>query len=422
MASLDTPYLNETEEDAIRALHKSVRATRYEDPVDQDAFLVAAARSVLQFREQVASFALTADIAECVFAIRSQLHSNNSRLGTPPDEAFSTISDFAGEIARTRQLYRDRKRAQTARISAEEGVAARAERREALKHAAKFQKHPRSPDEDAVSIPSDTEDEPCLFAVQLALFSYANAEATGVAPMTPVCPVALLSPIPELESLMFSFRLSDPPFTGPISPSTPLSLPDLVPIASPASSGPTVNVRDWRKTMSVPPSFRPRIITRNPPNTRVPTPMPTLRFNVANPVLPHRVKPVPRRPNLNYADDSLVLKPKFAASHARKNTLLGRSKYYKMLPPTNRKPKTPTLQGVFQPFLYNWQFIILIACPLATVLLIVNFALILFIAELLVRKHPILDVLYLTNHAFFTSRSIKLLVKIPHIHCNTFHP
>jgi hypothetical protein len=83
---------------------------------------------------------LTADIAECVFAIRSQLHSNNSRLGTPPDEAFSTISDFAGEIARTRQLYRDRKRAQTARISAEEGVAARAERREALKHAAKFQK------------------------------------------------------------------------------------------------------------------------------------------------------------------------------------------------------------------------------------------------------------------------------------------
>jgi hypothetical protein len=69
--------------------------------------------------------------------------------------------------------------------------------------------------------------------------------------------------------------------------------------------------------------------------------MPTLRFNVANPVLPYRVKPVPRRPNLNYADDSLVLKPKFAASHARKNTLLGHSKYYKMLPPTNRKPKTP---------------------------------------------------------------------------------
>jgi hypothetical protein len=48
MASLDTPYLNETEEDAIRALHKSVRATRYEDPVDQDAFLVAAARSIVR--------------------------------------------------------------------------------------------------------------------------------------------------------------------------------------------------------------------------------------------------------------------------------------------------------------------------------------------------------------------------------------
>ncbi len=41
---------------------------------------------------------------------------------------------------RARQLHRERNRAQTARIRAAEGVAARAERREALDYAAKAQK------------------------------------------------------------------------------------------------------------------------------------------------------------------------------------------------------------------------------------------------------------------------------------------
>ncbi|KAJ7134178.1 hypothetical protein C8R44DRAFT_729666 [Mycena epipterygia] len=94
MPSLDPTTLSKSEQDAIRLLHKTVRATRYDDPIDQDAFLVASAHSV---------------------------------------------------------------RANSTRLRAEEGAAARAERREALQYAKK--KRAPSPDEDTVSIPSNDEEE-----------------------------------------------------------------------------------------------------------------------------------------------------------------------------------------------------------------------------------------------------------------------
>ncbi|KAJ6498709.1 hypothetical protein DFH09DRAFT_1103070 [Mycena vulgaris] len=187
MVAIEAPRLNETEEAAVRALHKSVRAPRYEDPIDQDAFLVAAARSILLFREQVASFALAAELGECVFAIRAQMQVNNTRITTPPDEAFSTISDFASEIARTRTFLRERKRTQTVHLRAEEGAAARAERREALQRAAMLKSRKlRSPHEDTVSIPSDSETEnmPAAPAIETSPVT-APAVSTTVASPAP---------------------------------------------------------------------------------------------------------------------------------------------------------------------------------------------------------------------------------------------
>ncbi|KAJ7701340.1 hypothetical protein B0H16DRAFT_1483508 [Mycena metata] len=158
MPSVTPPCLDKSQEDSVRALFKSVRATKYEDPVDQDAFLIASARSVLHFRPQAASFAASSDIGECVFAIRAALVSNNIRLTTTPDPIVNSISDFAGEIVRLRQTVRDRKRAQSEQLRAEEGAAARAARREALEFDAKRELNKSDP--DVVSIPSDDEPMP----------------------------------------------------------------------------------------------------------------------------------------------------------------------------------------------------------------------------------------------------------------------
>lgn len=47
MSTFDASLLTSAEAASVRALHKSVCATQYEDPVDQDTFLVASARSVV---------------------------------------------------------------------------------------------------------------------------------------------------------------------------------------------------------------------------------------------------------------------------------------------------------------------------------------------------------------------------------------
>ncbi|KAJ7436543.1 hypothetical protein FB451DRAFT_1193839 [Mycena latifolia] len=156
MPSLDTSGLPKPEQDAIRLLHKTVRATCYDDPVDQDAFLVASAHSVLALREHVVSFASSQELSKCVFTIRIALHQNNSRFESTSGEVLAAISDFAGEIVRSHQLIRDCHHAQCTRLRAEAGAAARAEHREALQYANK--KRALSPDEDTVSIPSDDEE------------------------------------------------------------------------------------------------------------------------------------------------------------------------------------------------------------------------------------------------------------------------
>jgi hypothetical protein len=63
------------------------------------------------------------------------MHANGARLGTPFGEAFLSIQDFAGEILRKRQTFRERKRANADRARVAEGMAARIERNVALEYA-----------------------------------------------------------------------------------------------------------------------------------------------------------------------------------------------------------------------------------------------------------------------------------------------
>ncbi|KAJ6556682.1 hypothetical protein B0H10DRAFT_1967571 [Mycena sp. CBHHK59/15] len=242
MPSFDAPRLSLSEEDAVQALHKTIRATRYDDPVDQDAFLSPFHPASVP--EQIASFASSPDLSECVFSIRTGLHQNNSCLeSTTSGDVLIAVSDFAGEIIRSRQLFRDRQRDQTVHLHAEEAAVARAERREALKYAEK--KRALSPDEDTVSIPSDDE-EPVSNNRPVSLTVEPSSPADGtnttvVASPVRVLSLALLSPLPELESLMFSIRLTSPAL-APIGFPASLSI-----ITNAVPSGPRTNLPSFKR-------------------------------------------------------------------------------------------------------------------------------------------------------------------------------
>ncbi|KAJ7300804.1 hypothetical protein DFH08DRAFT_946309, partial [Mycena albidolilacea] len=140
-------------EDVVRKVFKALKATNYEDPVDQDAFLTESAVTVLEFRPQPTSFVLVPELGECIFTLRSMMHLNNARLETPPSDTFLAIQDFAGEIMRKKHLFNDRKRARVDRVQAAKGATSRTEREAALKYAANIgNKSPHSDPEDVVSI------------------------------------------------------------------------------------------------------------------------------------------------------------------------------------------------------------------------------------------------------------------------------
>ncbi|KAJ7707349.1 hypothetical protein B0H17DRAFT_1191864 [Mycena rosella] len=241
MSSFNTPSLLKSEEETIRLLQKSVRATRYDDPLDQDAFLIASACTILQFSDQYTAFTANPELSECIFSIRKALHQNNFRPDSTCSEVLTAISDFAGEIVRSRQLFCDCQRAQATRLHAEEAAEALAACRDALAYAEK--KRVLSPDSDTVSIPSNDEDTP--LNKDPIPSPIEGADATMIASPARVRSSALLSPLLELESLMLSIRLTSPALVLLASPSSPTqSLPDLVPIYPPSSGRPS-NSRDW---------------------------------------------------------------------------------------------------------------------------------------------------------------------------------
>ncbi|KAJ7435340.1 hypothetical protein B0H11DRAFT_2257301 [Mycena galericulata] len=159
MPSLLPGSLSKADETIVRKLLKVVRATKYEDPVDQDDFLTDSANTVLNYRSRIDSFAVIAELGECVFTIRSMMHANGICLGKPPSATFISLQDFAGEIVRKRQLFQERQRANAERAKVVEGMATRIARNEALEYALKQNdKPPISPDVDAISIPSSSDE------------------------------------------------------------------------------------------------------------------------------------------------------------------------------------------------------------------------------------------------------------------------
>ncbi|KAJ7796614.1 hypothetical protein B0H14DRAFT_3494594 [Mycena olivaceomarginata] len=219
MASFDAPVLSSAKEASVRTLHKSVCATQYEDPVDQDAFLVTSAHSILVFQPQVASFAMSSDISECVFAIRAKMLQNNIRLSTPPNASFGLLTDFTGK----------RKHAQDTHSSGAKAAADRAERRHALRHAAG--EPSASSNSDAISVPSNDEDTP-TGRQPSPIITNTNTLPTPILSPIHVRLIASLSPLTAIEALLIFLALSSPILPSPISPNP--SLPDLVPLSPPS--------------------------------------------------------------------------------------------------------------------------------------------------------------------------------------------
>ncbi|KAF7324414.1 hypothetical protein MVEN_02643900 [Mycena venus] len=312
MSFADLPRLTAADSISVRKLRKTVRATQYEDPSDQNLFLIACSNSVLQFRNQVASFALDPEIAECVFGIRARLLANNARLSEPPSEITEAVLDFANDIINKRQFFRDCKHAEESRLRTSEESAVYTERPAVLDYVAPQDKQlPHSPVEELVSIPSGSEEssteDTCVPAPERPL-SPVSVNLTTVPSLIHVRLVVPLSPIPELEGLLFSLTLTAPHPPSPSSPSP--SLPDLVHDFSlttghPPVKGPVATRRRYRV-------FARRRMVPSPPK-----PQPGVVH-----LIPRPFTTGSHQPQFNYADDSLVFKPSSTVFHAPRNTPL----------------------------------------------------------------------------------------------------
>ncbi|KAJ6553132.1 hypothetical protein B0H19DRAFT_1377778 [Mycena capillaripes] len=298
--------LPKAHEDAVRKVFKTLKATNYEDPVDQDAFLTDSAATVLKFRPQSTSFVLVPELGECIFTLRSMMHSNNARLETPPSDTFLAIQDFAGEIVRKRHLFNDRKRARVDRVQAAKGAASRTEREAALEHAANIgNKSPHSDLEDVVSIPSESESDPPLPIPQNPPVSPIAVDLSDVPPSSKA---VLLSPLNELGYHLSRMSMSPFPSLPPPSPSSPnLSLPDLVPDFTLGKHRLPEKGGGWMKTRA----------TCN--QTRHHMPVPVVQSNILR-LVRHPFGPPPLPPKRAFVEDWLLSKPKFVGSSApRKN-------------------------------------------------------------------------------------------------------
>ncbi|KAK7034173.1 hypothetical protein R3P38DRAFT_3496502 [Favolaschia claudopus] len=297
--------LSKAEEDIIRSVHKTLRATHYEDPSDQKKFLEECARVLLVFRNRPSSFAMSTELGEYVFLLRAEMHKNSLVLPSPASNYYSSVVDFAGKVARKRiEYFRNLKLAPIKPLPAIDAAKANESHQEAPDAVACTSKAPVTlGDDDAVSIPSDDEYE------------------VVARPSTPI--PELLSPLPELQSLMLSLRLNG---VAPFSPSSPSpSLPDLVPIESPTLQAlPPFHAND---AVQVERGRIPRIPTpypyQRPRRLPILAPMPVLASRdprLANPAYVRLLQ----KPNS--AGVSHNSKPKSTVSSARKNTRRGSSK------------------------------------------------------------------------------------------------
>ncbi|KAK6967030.1 hypothetical protein R3P38DRAFT_3150524 [Favolaschia claudopus] len=296
--TFDSPVLSTADEKIVRDLQKTLRATHYDDPVDQATFLGAAAESLLSFRLQVASFALNAELAEC--------------------QSIADILGFVGEIISKRQLFRDRKRAQTERNSGAEAAIARAQRRDALEYAAgkASKKTPTSApkDEDCVSIPSDDE----------KLDDNKQPAAIKIPETPKIVPVAGLSVVssPVQGDLMFNLRLNHPMLVPPVSPCP--SLPGLEQIESPSYRPILGNELARMRRVTLPRVPHDAVFIPRPPQVPAPTPIVYHRLPMGRPIIQR--PPTPRYPKNSSNDVFLVSGPSSIGFRARTNISPGKFK------------------------------------------------------------------------------------------------
>ncbi|KAJ7346069.1 hypothetical protein DFH08DRAFT_961546 [Mycena albidolilacea] len=336
MSSPVSTYLSKAGEEVIRKLFKTVRATRYEDPVDQDSFLLGSAKLVLSFRAQVISFAVVPELAECVFTIRSMMHSNNARLGTPLSDAFISLQDFAGEIVRKRQVIHDRKLAQADRARAAEGVAARLEHRAALEHAARVNNNALpSPEEDEVSIPSATGESGGDEASPVVR----DPPASPIIDLTntPVIAQAFpLSPLHDLQARLRSLSLSTPLTSPPHSLlSRSPSLPDLVPDFTLHPRKVPVKGGGWERGRT------PAHHRRN-----VSTPVPIAQCHTVR-LVPRPFGLPPNHLRTNYVDDWLESTQNSTGSRAHKRPSPGSSNRSRNPNHSRRRPAPKKVKRCF---------------------------------------------------------------------------
>ncbi|KAJ6527303.1 hypothetical protein DFH09DRAFT_1094807 [Mycena vulgaris] len=274
----------------VRKLFKVLRATKYEDPVDQDTFLSESARTILPFRLQIASFALDSGLAECVFMLRSMMHANGTRLGVPPSSLFTAIQAFAGEIISKRHILQERKRANAERSRVADSIAARISRNAALDFATKeTNKPPGSPNDETVSIPSSRDES-------------GPAGLQSCAPSLPTSPI-------QVDRLA--------PILAP-RPSSPLSsgrsLPDLVPDFVLGPHRLPVKGDDWKRGRTPVRNLNPRRAPR--------THGPVVQCNM----LRMPFGPPPLSPKNNFVGAWLRSKPKSAGFQQPKRNFSGYSK------------------------------------------------------------------------------------------------
>ncbi|KAJ6458810.1 hypothetical protein C8R45DRAFT_942653 [Mycena sanguinolenta] len=323
MSSLSHLRLSPADKTAIHRLHRTIRATRYEDPVDQEAFLTASGKTLLQFQQFITSFAQNHDLGECVFALKHQINLNNARLGVASNDLSDSLHSFTSDILAKRQEFRDRKAEHGERLRAAAGFAARAEWRATLETLNRQANHflicfLLSP----ANFPPSSTVLPVLptwsrFPPVMKTLTLRSPMFRHVAAPVPQVP---LSPLPELEGLLLNLSFSTPlniPIASHLSPT--LSLPDHVLRRAHQPSGlnptihgkalpPTVPVSD---AVPVQPSLPALVLPAKP---AVPTLICRLPFG-----------PRPRRPQINYVDDWMEYNLKFTGSRARKSSSSGSS-------------------------------------------------------------------------------------------------
>ncbi|KAJ7448071.1 hypothetical protein B0H11DRAFT_2248000 [Mycena galericulata] len=319
MLSLLPGSLSKADETVVRKLLKVVRATKYEDPVDQDDFLTDSANTVLNYRSRIDSFAVVAELGECVFTIRSMMHANGVRLGKPPSATFISLQDFAGEIVRKRQLFQERQRANAERAKVVEGMAARIARNEALEYASKQNdKPPISPDADAISIPSSSDDSAgdTQHAVEKCTTSPVQSEPAAIPRISQVRLATPLSPLNELGVHFGRLSLFTPLHAPPNSPlSSSPSLPGLVPDFYLGQHRLPSKGSGWKKG-------RAKMVGRP---SRVPMHDQVVQCNSFQ-MVPRPFGPPLPPPKSSFVDDWLRSKPKFVGSSRHRKNFAGKSK------------------------------------------------------------------------------------------------